>query len=135
MRLSYSTELPDKEHFFELFQTTGWFPDQNLDANMLYEAISHSWYMFSVYDDRRLVGFGRVISDGVLHALIVEMIVLPDYQGKGIGKRIMHELVKKCEAHGIIDVQLFCAKGKAGFYEKYGFVSRPSDAPGMQLKR
>ena len=32
------------------------------------------------------------------------------------------------------DIQLFCAKGKAGFYERFGFLPRPQDAPGMEIK-
>ena len=53
--------------------------------------------------------------------------MLPAYQGQGIGSRILADLVERCRSHGIYDIQLFCAKGKAGFYEKYGFESRPDD--------
>jgi len=43
--------------------------------------------------------------------------VLPAYQGQGIGSRILADLVERCRSHGIYDIQLFCAKGKAGFYD------------------
>ena len=45
---------------------------------------------------------------------------------------VLQELVEKCLELGIHDIQLFCAKGKAGFYEKHGFVVRRADAPGME---
>lgn len=65
--------------------------------------------------------------------MIYEMIIFPEYQGKGIGKEILNMLVEKCKTNNIRDIQLFCAKGKREFYEKYGFVARQEDAPGMQL--
>ena len=93
-----------------------------------------SWYTISAYADARLVGFGRAIADGVLHAIIVDLIVAPEYQGMGIGGHILRELARECRSKGIPDIQLFCARGKAGFYERQGFAARPADAPGMELK-
>ncbi len=132
--ISYQHTLPEKEEFFRLYESTGWNEEDRLNAEQLDEAICHSWYLVSAYDGARLAGFGHVIADGILHALIVDLIVAPEYQGQGIGKCILNDLVARCQAHGIRSIQLFCAKGKAGFYEKYGFVSRPADAPGMELK-
>jgi len=81
------------------------------------------------------VGFGRLVSDGILHAMIYELIVLPEYQGKGIGGKILEKLVKKCKESDVRDIQLFCAAGQREFYEKRGFVARTEGAPGMQYAR
>jgi hypothetical protein len=43
-------------------------------------------------------------------------------------------LTDVCVAAKIRDIQLFSAKGKSGFYEKYGFKRRPENAPGMEIK-
>jgi ribosomal protein S18 acetylase RimI-like enzyme len=75
-----------------------------------------------------------VISDGVYHALIADLIIQPDYQGNGLGKKVLDLLVRKCKNHKIRDIQLFAAKDKYAFYEKSGFEKRPVNAPGMQLK-
>lgn len=80
------------------------------------------------------MGFGRIISDGIVHALILDVIVLPEMQGEGMGKEIMNKLILKCKKHNIRDIQLFCAKDKAGFYEKLGFERRDENAPGMQYQ-
>jgi ribosomal protein S18 acetylase RimI-like enzyme len=133
MEIVYKNRAPVKDHFFDLFESTGWYEKYQLDADQLYQALQHSWHSVSAYDGDRLVGFGRAISDGTLHALIAEMIVLPSYQGRGIGNRILKELVARCQSNGVRDIQLFCAKGKVGFYEKHGFVKRPDDAPGMGI--
>jgi predicted N-acetyltransferase YhbS len=133
MGIAYKNTLPEKDQFFTLFESTGWNETYQLDAEQIHQALESSWHVVSAYDGDRLVGFGRVISDGMLHALLAEMIVLPSYQGKGIGNCILDELVSKCKSNGIRDIQLFCAKGKAGFYEKHGFVKRPDNAPGMGI--
>ena len=134
MQITYTNILPAKGEYFRLFESTGWNEGYQLDADGLREAIGKSWYLASAYDGDCLVGFGRVISDGVLHALIVDLIVLPSYQGSGIGALILDELTDKCRSQRIPDIQLFCAKGKTGFYEKHGFVRRPTDGPGMEMK-
>lgn len=128
-------QLPDKDEYFLLFNTTGWNKDYKASVDDLERANRNSWLVVSAYDGSKLVGFGRVVTDFVLHAMIFDMIVLPDYQGRGIGTKILSRLVNKCLRHDIRDIQLFCAKGQKTFYEKNGFEIRADDAPGMQLKK
>lgn len=131
-KIEYKCDIPEINSFFELFRTTGWSPGKQKEE--LSEAINNSRYSVSAYLDNTLVGFGRIISDGNLHAFIVDLIVLPEYQGKGIGKAILKKLVGEARKKGINDIQLFCAKGKRDFYIRNGFIERPEDAPGMQYK-
>ena len=133
MDTEFRSEIPASDQFWKLFQTTGWNDNYRLSQNDLVQALRSSWYLISAYDDENLVGFGRLVSDGVLHAMIYEMIVLPEYQGQGIGGQILEKLVEKCREAGVRDIQLFCARGKRKFYEKHGFIARPEDAPGMQF--
>lgn len=132
MDIHYTGSLPSPDSFYALFQTTGWNDQYQLTAAELAKALQASWFVVCAYDGENLVGFGRLMSDGVLHAMIYEMIVTPVYQGQGIGTQILHQLLARCQAAGVRDIQLFCARGKRPFYEKNGFVARPDDAPGMQ---
>ena len=133
MSIILSDDLPGREAFFTLFESTGWNVEYQLEAEELHTALQQSWTMVSAYDGERLAGFGRIISDGILHALIVDLMVMPEYQGRGIGFSLLAELVARCRRAGIRDIQLFCARGQAGFYEQQGFRARPEDAPGMEL--
>lgn len=134
MELEYREPLPDPEAYFGLFESTGWNREYGLTSEELHAAAGRSWFLLAVYRHGRLVGNGRVVSDGVLHALIVDVIVLPECQGTGIGTQIMTRLIERCRAARIHDVQLFCARGKAPFYRRLGFAERPADAPGMDFK-
>jgi ribosomal protein S18 acetylase RimI-like enzyme len=130
--IELSEKLPPVDDYWNLFQTTGWNNEYGFTKGDLDEAIIRSWYSLSAYDSGKLIGFGRVIADGIHHALIVDIIVHPSYQNRGIGSSILEGLTTRCKAHHIRDIQLFAAAGKFGFYEKHGFISRRDNAPGMQ---
>jgi len=135
MEIDIRSEIPAGDQFWQLFRMSGWNEIYRLSSEELIQALEASWYVLSAYEGNQLVGFGRLVSDGVLHAMIYELIVLPEYQGQGIGGQILEKLVEKCQEAGVRDIQLFCAVGKREFYEKRGFVARPKDAPGMQYVR
>ena len=46
-----------------------------------------------VYDDELLIGFARAISDRVTQAAVYDVAVLPAYQGHGIGKLMMEQII------------------------------------------
>ena len=117
-----------------MYESSGWNEEYQLNADEMHQSINSSWYIVSAYDGDRLVGFGRILSDRRMHALITEMIVLPGYRGHGIGKQILKMLTDVCLENDVRDIQLFAAIGKVEFYEKYGYKRRPEDGPGMEIK-
>lgn len=135
MKYQFTEDIPPVNKFWSLFETTGWNNEYHATQEELVAMLENSWCLVGVYDSDRLIGFGRVVSDRVLHAMIYDLIVAPDYQGQGIGSQILERLVSKCLEANIRDIQLFCARGKRAFYEKRGFVARPEEAPGMQYRR
>ncbi|WP_227936750.1 GNAT family N-acetyltransferase [Alkalihalobacillus deserti] len=134
LNITYVTTLPPKEVFFELYQTTGWIQASMFNQDELYKAMKNSWCITAAYDNKeKLVGFGRVISDGVYQSFITDMMVHPDYQKQGIGSSMLKFLIEKCRQNGMKWIQLSCAQGKMDFYTKHGFSARPVDGPGMQI--
>lgn len=134
MNIVYKTGIPPLDQYSELFESTGWNKYYHLSKEELNTALINSSYMISAYNGDSLLGFGRIVSDGINHAMIYDMIVQPEFQGQGIGAEILDKLVKYCLDNNIREIQLFCAKGKRQFYEKYGFEVREEDAPGMEFK-
>jgi len=133
MNIGYRNTSPDKPSCFELFVSTGWNQVYGLNDDEYFQAVSQSWHVVAVFDGDRLVGVGEVISDGRLYALVVDVIVLPQYRGKGIGTVLMKRMIQQCSLSGIRDVKLLAAKGKADFYRRFGFIERAADAPAMSL--
>lgn len=130
--VEYRWIKPQLKGYKQLFKAVGWCSIITVSDETLQLAINNSWQWVSSYDTDRLVGVGRIISDGALYALICDMIVLPDYQNNGIGKSILKMLKNKCAEHNIQRVWLFSAPGRTEFYLKNGFEIRPKEAPGMQ---
>ena len=67
----------------------------------------------------RVVGFANAISDGVLTAYIPLLEVLPDWQGRGIGRRLIERLSEQLDDLYMIDI--VCDESLASFYEPLGF--------------
>jgi N-acetylglutamate synthase-like GNAT family acetyltransferase len=134
MVIDYTETLPAVESFQRLFDTAGWSSLFHASPDELDEALRHSWYSVWAHASGKLVGGGRIISDGVLYATIHDLIVISSYRRRGIGSEILRRLVEKCREAGIRTVQLFSAAGMAEFYKKRGFERRAQDAPGMQLR-
>jgi ribosomal protein S18 acetylase RimI-like enzyme len=70
------------------------------------------------FDGARLVGAGRALSDGVWRAVLYDVAVLPEYQGRGIGSRIIRDLIRRAD---VDVVMLYAAPGREAFYERFGF--------------
>ena len=66
------------------------------------KAFNNSYVIVFVYHDNRMIGFGRAISDGAYQAAIYDCAVVPELQGKGIGRMIMKNILSKVNQCNII---------------------------------
>jgi ribosomal protein S18 acetylase RimI-like enzyme len=82
------------------------------------KAFENSHTVVFVFDEDKLIGFGRAISDGVYQAAIYDIAILPEYQGKGIGRKLVSCIVKCIPQCNFI---LYAAPDKKAFYEKLDF--------------
>jgi len=73
----------------ELFHAMAWGERQ---PDHLRAAFGHSTFKCFAFDGTKLVGFGRTIDDGGYYATLVDVVVHPDYQRKGVGRQIMRTL-------------------------------------------
>ncbi len=98
--------------------------------------LDNSLYSIMLKEGENVIGMGRVIGDGGCFCQVVDICVIPEQQGKGIGKLIMEnisnyikaKLPKSCYISLIAD-------GDASFlYEKFGFEDTMPESKGMYLK-
>ncbi|MDX3525946.1 GNAT family N-acetyltransferase [Streptomyces sp. ID05-39B] len=95
--------------------------------------LAHTWYGVVVRHDGRPVGMGRIIGDGGCFFQIVDICVLPEHQGKGLGRAVMQaltdELERRAPARSYISL---IADGDAHhLYRKFGFTDTAPDSIGM----
>lgn len=74
------------------------------------------------YEGARLIGASRAITDGEYHGLIYDVAVYPEYQGQGIGRRMMEELLERLP---VWRVMLGADEAVQGFYRTFGFENYP----------
>ncbi|HDR7355298.1 Ribosomal-protein-alanine acetyltransferase [Bacillus cereus] len=118
--IKYTMEHPtDFNELLVLYESLGWNSLQ-LTVNELEQMCKQSWYAIYAFDDKKLVGMGRIISDGVITGVICGVCVLPEYQSIGIGKEIVERLIQHCEQNKVIP-QLMCVKKLQSYYESIGF--------------
>ena len=82
--------------------------------------LSGSQVVVSAWQGKTLVGFGRATSDGVFRAVLWDVVVAADHQGRGLGRRIVEELLTSPSVAASERVYLMTTKGE-GFYERLGF--------------
>ena len=111
------------------------------DEKITQKALDNTFYSVSIYDDKEIVGYGRIIGDTICFLYIQDIMVKPEYQGNKIGTMIMNKLLEKVNVikkeNPDLRVYLGASKDREKFYEKFGFIKR-IDADlgyGMILKR
>jgi N-acetylglutamate synthase-like GNAT family acetyltransferase len=87
--------------------------------------LSGSTVVVSAWRGRRMVGFGRASSDGVYRAVLWDVVVATDLQGRGIGRRLVEALLEAPELRQTERVYLMTTNG-SGFYQQLGFRSADS---------
>lgn len=107
--INYTMEHPtDFNGLLVLYESLGW-NFLRLTVNELEQMCKQSWYAIYAFDDKKLVGMGRIISDGVITGIICGICVLQEYQSIGIGKEIVERLIQHCEQNKVIP-QLMCVE-------------------------
>ena len=88
---------------------------------------------FGMYDhDHRIVGFGRVVTDYAVFAYILDVFILEEHRGNGLGKKLVDYITNFPELKDIKRWQLATADAH-GLYERFGFVGLA--APGKHMEK
>ncbi|MBD0266887.1 MAG: GNAT family N-acetyltransferase, partial [Cyanobacteria bacterium Co-bin8] len=108
-RIFFSTDRDiDLYELEELCNAVGW---ARRPIRKVKKAIQHSFLVVTMWEQRgsrrRLIGFSRATSDHAFNATIWDVVVHPEFQGQGLGKALMKQLVKKLRSEDISNVTLF----------------------------
>jgi len=115
----------DKDKILDLYRQNKWSSADKPDE--LIKALENSHTLISAWDGDKLVGLANSISDGYLVVYYPHLLIIPEYQGKGIGKMIMDKFQEKYSG---FHQQILVADGKAiDFYGKCGFEKAGSCLP------
>nr|YP_010204044.1 GCN5-like N-acetyltransferase [Ahnfeltia fastigiata]UAT97611.1 GCN5-like N-acetyltransferase [Ahnfeltia fastigiata] len=98
-------------------------------------AIDHSFVTISLFkkqnDCKKLIGFARATSDNAFNATIWDVVVHPEFQGKGLGKSLMDQIITQLRYQDISTITLFADPQVVSFYKNLGFMTDPDGVKGM----
>ncbi|HSN94378.1 MAG TPA: GNAT family N-acetyltransferase [Anaerolineaceae bacterium] len=120
MEIVFSECVPERDELFSLYHAMGWSDFLKLDADAIYLASQNSFFVVCAYAGDKLVGTGRVVSDGVLNAYLCGLGVLLEYRHQGIAHKLTELLLAHCQ-EAKLHVQFFCKEHLQPFYERQGF--------------
>ena len=104
------------------------------------KSLANALFTIVAVKNDEIIAMGRLLGDAAIYWFITDVFVLTEHQGKGIGSEIINQLLEHVKKSGIagteVSVCLMCAKGKEGFYERFGFRCRPHEyeGAGMELE-
>lgn len=131
IKLEYSISTNE---FLEVVEAVGW---KTYSEEQITKALRNTMYMVKATVDGKLAGIGRVIGDFSIVCMLSDICVKPEFQGKGIGLKIVNELKRLIE-DGVkegekMQIELTPTAGNEAFYERAGFKYKPDIITGMYL--
>ena len=123
----YKQEIPAMTDLVALYSSVGWTNYTNKPA-MLEEAVKASLWQLSVYDEKELIAYIRIVGDGHSVLLVQDLLVRPDYQRQGIGKKLLE---KALETFPHVYQRLLVterSEKNLAFYQSLGFVELSEQA-------
>jgi ribosomal protein S18 acetylase RimI-like enzyme len=106
----------DWNELSELFRIA---PLGQKSAKHLQLVFNNSLFKFIVMDSGKLIGAGRALADGADCAYICDVVIHPEYQGRGVGKQLVNKLIDASSGHS--KIIMYAKPGKEGFYLGLGF--------------
>lgn len=130
----YNEIKPFTDDYMALRKKVGFF---DLSVDQAHKSLNNALRVICAYDGERLAGMGRLIGDGALICYIQDVMVDPEYQGRGIGKKIVKMLIDSAEEMVLPGTRMYLGlmsvKGTEEFYERLGFIKRPNERFGSGL--
>ena len=105
------------EALADLRESVGWNRMEKEYGNPLMTSFFH----IAVYDDDQLVGFVDSVSNGVTDAYIQDLMIHPDYQGKGLGTDLMKRMIDSLKEKHIYIISVVFEENLKPFYDRFGF--------------
>ena len=122
--------------YAQLRKIIGW---NEITETQAQRGIDHTTFLITAKEDGKTIAMARLLFDYGYTAYISDVIVLPKYQGQGIGRHMLEAIFSFVEHNSVpgeyISYFLQAAAGKEEFYEKFGFIRRPQGEMGAGMTK
>lgn len=122
------------DQLLNLCHQTWWAKDR---THQELETILENSFYLALIDTttQKVIGFIRAVTDYVRYAGIFDVMVDTEYQGKGLGKLLIDDILHHPKLEKLTLVELHCLDDKVALYEKFGFEKSFDNLVPMRLNR
>ena len=113
--------IPEIEEIMNLYEDAEWYA-YTKDRIRLKNAIDNSLKVLTAWNNHKLVGLIRVVGDNHTIIYIQDILVLKEYQGQGIGSKLLNLILEKYKSIRQIVLMTDNTKETISFYKKNGMV-------------
>lgn len=110
-----------QEEIIELYKSVGW-TNYTEHPERLEAGYKNSLCVLAAYEEDRLVGIIRAVGDGATILFIQDILVMPQYQRRGIGTRLIKSIMKKYDSVCQMELLTDSTEKTIAFYKSVGFV-------------
>lgn len=112
---------PSIDELINLYENVKWIAYTN-DVEQLKNAINNSLKVWTVWDKDKLVGLARVVGDDHTIIYIQDILLLEDYQNKGIGSKLLKLILEQYKSIRQVVLMTEDTEKTISFYQKNGMV-------------
>jgi len=120
----------EKKSIFDLYKSVDWWKEEDInyieDINII---VKNSYCFIAVFQNKKIIGCGRAICDGISDAYIQDIVVNKDFRNKGIGAKIIKAIIKHLKENNIYWIGLIAQPGTKDFYKRLGFSNMKDHVP------
>ncbi|MDK9736055.1 GNAT family N-acetyltransferase [Vibrio sp. D404a] len=131
MTFVYEQQVPNPQEFCDMRVAAGLSP-KSLKAATI--ALPNSLYGISIRDADKLIAMGRVVGDGACNFEVVDVAVDPQYQGLGLGRKVMEYIDGYLASVALEGSYVSMIADEPIFYEKLGYKLVSPSSQGMTKK-
>lgn len=114
----------------QLLKDAYWAQGRSLETQQT--ALANS-LNFGVYQNERLIGHARVVTDGATFAWLCDVIIDPEFRGRGLGKQLVAHVVADPRVRSVRRF-LLATRDAHGLYAQHGFEPLPQPDRWMQRR-
>lgn len=109
------------DHLVALYQGSWWAAERERSEVDLMLASTDVVFALIEKSSDRLVGFARALTDDVYFAMVFDVMVASDYQGRGLGRLLLDAVVVHPRLAQVQSLELVCQPDLVPFYRQWGF--------------
>ena|GEM_PF-2122825 len=137
-KIVYNQQALDVAQVVALYSAIGWNQDGFRTAERVALSLAKSLCYVTAYADTtdHLIGYARLVGDGIFVHQLVDVIVDPEYRGQGLARSMVSHIMEHYfDESSHATVMLVDGSGVQGLYSSMGFLQAPEEGVWYQSLR